>query len=286
MKTKDIVFTLIGCVLLCSCQVMERKHKEGAAVEVNGKYLYRATIDSLTLGLSSEDSLRVAQQYISQWAKDILMYDRAKAKNNKEIERLVEDYRRSLYIHAYEEHLVDKRMSKTVLDSTVQQMYGRMPDRFRLDESIMKGVLLVIPTDAPESKKLRQWLSQIKKEDEFSAKAMDNIEKYAYQNASKYELFVDKWLTTSDIINHMPMERSFLESQIKIRNQIEVKDSTNTYLLQLTDKHMRGEQMPVDYARPQIEKIILNARQVEFLTKEREKLYDEAIQDKKIIFYE
>ena len=48
----------------------------------------------------------------------------------------------------------------------------------------------------------------------------------------------------------------------------------------------RGEQMPMEYARPQIEKIILNARRVEFMRKERERLYNEAIQKRKIHFYE
>ena len=80
---KDISF------LLCGCQALEKKQQSGAAVEVHGHYLYRATLDSLTLGLSSEDSLRVTQQYISQWAKDILLYDNAKAQANSEIERMV-----------------------------------------------------------------------------------------------------------------------------------------------------------------------------------------------------
>jgi len=48
---------------------------------------------------------------------------------------------------------------------------------------------------------------------------------------------------------------------------------------------MYGEQMPFEYARPEIEKIVLSEREVEFLQKERERLYNEAIQKKKIIFY-
>ena len=47
----------------------------------------------------------------------------------------------------------------------------------------------------------------------------------------------------------------------------------------------RGEQMPMDYARPEIEKIVLSKRQVEFLQKERERMYNEAIQSGKVVFY-
>ena len=277
MKRGTIIVAVLAGFLLGGCAAYDKKQQSGAAVDVTGHYLYRSTLDSLTLGLSSEDSMRVVQQYVSQWAKDILMYDEAKSHSNSAIEALVEDYRRTLYVHAYEEYLVDRRMPKTVADSTVLQVYEQMPDRFKLDESILKGMIVVVPNDAPNIVKLRGWLGKVE---------LDKVEKYAYQNASGYELFFDKWLTTTDIISSMPISRADLESALKSKNQIEVSDTLKTYILQLTDKHLMGEKMPLEYARPEIEKIVLNERQVEFLQKERERLYNEAIQDKKIQFYE
>ena len=268
---------LLVSFLFIGCTALEKKQQAGAAVELNGQYLYRSTLDSLTVGLDPEDSTRVVQQYVSQWAKDILVYDNAKTRTNGEIERLVEDYRRALYVHAYEEYLVERRMPKAVADSTIAQLYDQMPDRFLLDESIVKGILLVIPKDAPKIDKLRGWMA---KQD------LDAIEKYAYQNASVYELFIDKWLTATDLLVQIPIERAELEARLRAKNNVEVTDSLKTYLLQVTDKHLRGEQMPMEYARPQIEKIVLNARQVDFLNKERERLYNEAMQNQKIKFYE
>ena len=114
---------------------------------------------------------------------------------------------------------------------------------------------------------------------------LDAIEKYAYQNASGYELFTNKWMTTTEMMAHIPIERAELETALKNKNQIEASDSLQIYILQVTEKHLLGAQMPIEYARPEIEKMILNARQVEFLQKERERLYNEAIQDKKVNFY-
>ena len=133
------------------------------------------------------------------------------------------------------------------------------------------------PNDARDIAKRKGWRTKEK---------LDEIEKYAYQNASGYELFTDKWLTTTDLLTHMPVERAEIEAQLKNKNQVEVTDSLKTYLIQVTEKHLRGERMPLEYARPEIEKIVLNERQVDFLNKEREKLYNEAIQDQKIKFYE
>ena len=280
MKVNGFIILALAGMLVSACTALEKKQQAGAVVEVQGHYLYLSTLDSLTLGLHGEDSMRVAQQYINQWAKDVVLYEEVRNKRaalgGTEIDRMVEDYRRALYTQAYEEYLVRRRMPKTVPDSTALDIYTRMPERFQLDESIMRGILVIVPTDAPKIDKLRKWLA---------AQSMDEIEKYAYQNASGYELFTDRWMTTTEIMQYIPVERAELENRLKSKNQIELADSTKTYLLQVTDKRMHGEQMPLDYARPEIDKIVLSERQVDFLQKERERLYNEAIQKKKVIFY-
>ena len=277
---KSFLIVFLATMTLTGCQWFAHKHQAGTAVELNGHYLFRSTLDSLTLGLTGEDSARVSEQYIRQWAKDILLYDAAKAHADPHIEALVEDYRRSLYVHAYEEYLVRLRMPKTLSDSAVQAVYQAFPERFRLDESLVKGIFMVVPSKAPNLNKLRQWLQQP------DGKNRDEIEKYAYRYASGYELFTDRWLTLSTLLTQMPIDRSALETQLRQNNQIETNDSTNTYILRVTEKCLRGEAMPIDYARPEIESILLSGRQVEFLQKERERLYNEAVIQKKIQFYE
>ena len=277
MKRNGIIIAVLAGFLLSGCQVFEKQQQVGAVVEVNGHYLYRFTLDSLTVGLPSADSARIAQQYIDQWAKDMLIYDHAKGQSSPQVESLVEDYRKTLYVHAYEEYLIDTRMSKTISDSLYKAIYTSMPDRFQLDESIVKGLLVVVPNDAPNIAKLRQWMAKAE---------LDEIEKYAYQNASGYEIFDEKWLTTTDMMRIIPMGRNELESRLKNKNQIETADSLKIYLLQVTDKHLRGEQMPLDYAQPEIKTIVLSARQVAFLQSERERLYEEAKETGEIKFYE
>ena len=279
---RNWIILLLVLGTLSGCQLFERKHNAGVAVELNGNYIYQSALDSLTMGLEEEDSVRVAQQYITQWAKDILFYEKAKAYSNADIESLVEDYRRSLYAQAYEHYLVERRMPKTVMDSTIQEVYAAMPERFKLEETILKGIILIIPSGAPQDKKLRTWLNKLEDKDELSPETMDEVEKYAYQYADGYEIFTDRWLTASEVLAQVPLDRTTFENQLRQNKQIEVNDSTKTYLLQVLSKHMRGEQMPIDYAKPSIEQIILNQRQVEFLQKERMRLYDEAIQSGKI----
>lgn len=291
-------------MLLAGCQVMEKKQQVGAVAELNGHYLYQSTLDELCIGLDSVDSARVTNQYIRQWAEDVLIYSNAISHTNERLEAMVAEYRKTLYTQVYEERLVAQRMPKEVADSAVQAIYEQMPNRFKLDESIMKGVLVIVPKDAPNVPKLRQWLMKVGAEriEEViqsgkagrktkagkgkAANVLDEIEKYVYQNATGYELFTDRWLTTTEMLRHIPMERAELENKLRYSDRIEVANDEKTYILRITDKHMRGEAMPVDYARPQIEKIVLNARQVEFVQAERERMYQEAIDKQQLKFYE
>ena len=196
------------------------------------------------------------------------MYDQARDRVDKSIESLVEDYRRSLYVHEYEARLVAQRMPTRVADEVIAQFYEEHRDMFVLKESIVKGLLLVVPNDAPKLEQLRKKLNP------FQEQILEDVEKYAYQNATGYELFIDEWRRTNDLLIMMPFEQNDLTQQLKTKSQIELKDSISTYILQVVDKHLAGEQMPLDYAKPDIEKVILTQRQVEFLKNERNALYE------------
>ncbi len=272
---------IISIVLLNSCTLFEQKRYSGALVECRGQIITHAEIEQLTAGLSTEDSARVAERYIHQWAIDILTYDRAKDKPNKAIEHLVEDYRRSLYIHEYEQRLIAQRMPHEVEDTLVKAFYETHNSHFILRETILQGVLLVIPNEAPNMELLRKKI-----QNPFDEENIEWIEKFAYQYATGYELFTEDWKTINQILLRMPFQTDDLDKQLKHKQQIELQDSTNTYLLQITAMHQSGQKMPLDYARPEIKKIILSQRQVEFLHNEQEALYNKAIKEGQLKRYE
>lgn len=257
------------------------KRTNGIIVEYDGQTLTQSDIRYITAGLSSEDSARVADAYIRQWATALIEYDKAKDVPNKDIEQLVEDYRHSLYIHDYEERLIAQRMPKQVEDSLVEQFYNTHTQHFILRETILRGVLVVVPNGAPDMDKLRKWLQAPAEEEN-----IELIEKYAYQYAIGYELFLDEWKTANQILIRMPFKEDGFQKQLRNKKQIELQDSVSTYLLQVTGIYAAGEPMPFDYAAPEIEKILLNQRQVEFLEQERTALYDKAVREHKVKFYE
>lgn len=278
---KRALFYIILVSALTGCEYLHQRQAGTAVVTVEGQSLYLSDLEEVTSGATTkEDSTTIANNYIRQWATDVLLYSRAKrsSENASTIEALVEDYRRTLYVHEYEQYLVDTRMPKQVEDDSVLLFYQRYADRFLLRETILSGMFISLPNDAPHIEDLHKWMEDLNDEH------LEKIEKYAYQYATAYELFSDQWQTLHNVMLRMPTASKELEQDIRKNNFVQYQDSAYVYLLRITDKHLAGEPMPIEYARPEIEKVLLNKRQVQFLQKQKEELYRQAIRQNKIVF--
>lgn len=277
---KGIVVIL--CVaLFCGCAKFEQKRLSGVAVEYNGATVTYADLDALTYGLSSEDSARVADSYIQQWATSLIVYDRSKEIKSREIDEMVENYRRSLCQHEWERKQIAQKMPMLIEDSLVLEFYEQNKQHFILDRAILRGLLLIMPVGAPNIEKLKDMVEVPHEEEN-----IEWVEKYAYQYAVGYELFLDDWKTVEQIAVYMPYSQDELSKQIKQKKQILAQDSLNVYLLQVTDFCGKGEYKPLEYVQDEIKELILSQRQVEFIRLLRENLYEKAVQQGKLKRYE
>lgn len=285
LTIKDVLgrtMLLIWLVVCCmSCQYVAKKRSKDVVAECCGKTLTISEIERMTEGYTGEDSARIADLYIRNWAIELLMYDASHRVASHQIEELVEDYRRSLYIHEYEQLLVSQRMSQLIEDTLVDAFYSQHKQQLVLSEMILKGALLVLPNQAPDLPKLRKYLGDLD-----DAKSMEWIEKYVYQYGVGYELFVEDWKKSEEVLACMPLEQEELSKLLHKSKLVEVKDSVNTYLLEVLDYRSVGSVMPLDYAREDIEKNILGARRHAFIRSAREDLYNKSIKNGKLKRYE
>lgn len=272
--------TLMVCSLL-GCSKFKQQRMEGVIAEYHGEYITQEEMNSLTVGLSPEDSARVADQYIHQWVTNMLVWNEAKSLSSKEIERKVADYHRSLCLYEWEQRVVNQRISQIVEDSMVMQFYEDNKNHFVLNDAIVEGAILVVPNGAPNMDGLRNHISRLENEAD-----IEWVEKFAYQYATGYELFIGDWKTGDQLLQRVPVEAKTFHKQLKQKQQIEVQDSLNTYLLQVTQVYHAGDYAPLDYVRSDIEKMLLSQRQVEFLHELRDKLYNKAIQQGELKIYE
>ena len=89
---KKFAFAILIVGSLVGCSKFKQQRMEGVVAEYRGELITEEEINSLTEGLSAEDSARIADQYIRQWASNILVWNEAKTISNKEIERKYNEF--------------------------------------------------------------------------------------------------------------------------------------------------------------------------------------------------
>jgi hypothetical protein len=275
------IVLIASLLVLSGCGKWEQVRKVGVAAEYNGVTLTYAELDGLTKGLSPEDSARVADAFVQQWAASLIVWERAKEQEDREVRRKVEEYRRALCQYEWEQRQVAQKMPTHIEDSLVMQFYESNKQHFVLEEAIVKGLQLVIPLGAPNIDKMRKAVKTPDDEE-----CIEAVEKYAYQYATGYELFLEEWMPVSRVAFYMPVSTDELARLLRQKRQIELQDTVNTYLLQVVDVCSAGEYKPLEYVRKEIEEMILSQRRVDYLEKIRQDMYNKALEQRKIKRYE
>jgi hypothetical protein len=115
-----------------SCQMAHRVSDsaaellgDGVVARVGEHKLLRSELSAyIPAGVSPEDSLALAQQYINAWAEELLFLDIAESQLPKEeldVSRELEEYRRSLLKYRYEEQYINERLDTVISDDEVRK---------------------------------------------------------------------------------------------------------------------------------------------------------------------
>lgn len=269
--TGILLISLLGCV---ACSEKHDHKGQTPLVEVDGNFLYKEDLQTvLPAGLSKEDSLLFAEHYIRDWAEELLLYKKSQENipANGEIDKLVENYRKALIMHTYQQELISQKLSKEIPEKEILQYYEENKELFLLDRPLIKGLFIKVPLTAPQLAKVRQWY----KSQEQSA--IEHLEKYRFQNAVRYEYFYNKWIPVTEVLDMIPLKMASPEQYISKNRHVELKDTAFCYFLNVSDYRGVGEQEPYEFARPQVKDILVNLKQVNFMNNVKNDLYQEAV---------
>lgn len=251
-------------------------------VELYGNFLYREDLrQAMPPSLSTEDSLRFAQQYIRTWAEDVLLYEKAKDNipDNADIDRRVNSYRKALIMHTYQQELIHQQLSQEISEQEQLDYYQQHPALFKLDQPLMKGVFIKVPLSAPNLSQVRHWMRTD------SHEAVEHLEKYSLQSAVNYEYFCDKWVQVSRVLGLLPLQEVVPDSYFSTHRQIELQDTAYHYFLRVSDYLPSGGDKPFDYAREEVKDMLMNMKQVQFMQKVKDDLYQNAVDKDNIKIY-
>lgn len=274
---------LLFVVLLCACKGSQPMDVADALVSLNGRTLNRSDVTRfIPRGASYADSLLLAENIIKKWIKEELVYDvalRNLGGEREEVDKLVEDYRRSLIRYRYQERLIEEKLKADILESDKLSYFENNQPAFILDKGLIKGLFLKIPIDAPGLADVKKWYKSR------DVDSIEKIEKYSVQNATIYEYFYDKWVDFDEVMGNIPMQVSDAKTFLKTNKFVEVADSSYCYLLNISEYLPSGDVAPYEYASAHITEMLVNQRKVEFLRKFEDELYNDAIRSGDVVFH-
>lgn len=273
---------LILIVITAACN-SNKKEEDKVIAKVDGKYLMMSEIKELVPPETlKEDSLLIASNYIHQWIKKQLLISKAELNltdQNKDVSKMVEDYRSSLIIHKYKQQLLNQKLDTVVSPFEIENYYRNFPDNFILNRNIIKALFVKIPKPVAELKRVRK-LYQSDEDKDWEA-----LEDYCFQNATKFDNFNDQWIYARELLSMLPNNIENEDDFLQKNKNIEMTDSTHRYFVKINKHMLRNNLAPLEFVRDDIEKIIINKRKISFIKNLEENIYRDAEAKNKFKIY-
>ncbi|MBR8536278.1 hypothetical protein KDU71_11970 [Carboxylicivirga sediminis] len=270
-------------LVMAACNKSGSSINDDPLVRINEKVLTKGMIyQAIPNSLSKDDSTIFAQDYINRWIRSELLISKAELNltpEEKDVAQLLEEYRRSLLIHQYQQKLLEQKYSPLITSSEIRNYYSDMEDNFKLADPIIKGVFVIVPQSAPNINSLNELYRSDDSED------LVKLEAYCFQNAKKYEVFLDHWLVIDDINKFLPEPISRVERFLRNNTYYHTTDSLYQYFLSIKEYKLNNELAPIEFVEGKIKAILLNKKRLEFIKQLESDLYEEALKNKSITFY-
>lgn len=282
MKMFSRIWPVLMVCLLVACNKQVDHRGRTPLVGVDGRYLY---VEDLRIAMpehiSKDDSVLFAEHYIRNWIEDMLLFENARKNvdDDAAIQQLVENYRRSLVLHSYQQQLMDQRLASEIGEAEIDSFYQANQSLFRLEEPLLKGLYIKVPLKTAGLQHVREWYKK-KEQDE-----IEKLEKYSLQYAADYIYFYDNWMPLKEVASKLPLGADEAAGYVKKNQYVELKDTLFCYFLHVDTLLDVGQRTPIDYAQSEIREVLMNIKKVAFMKRVRGELYKEASEDKRIEYY-
>lgn len=262
---------LIASFVFSTCQKQNESFRT-PVLKINNQYLYEDELPK-NQHLNNEDSIAMVEKFEKNWVIDALMYEHAlKNVDQKSIDLLVEEYRKSLIVQNYKQLLINQRLKDTS-EEEISDYYEKYSSQFLLEDDIVKGIFVKVPKKADKLRKMRKWV------EEFSVENIENMENYSVKNYGTLDFFTEYWVFERELMKQLP---TTIDIKLTPNKFFEMEDSVYVYMLNVLDYRKIGEIEPLDFAQDKIKNLLLNKQKIEFIRQFEEELYQ---QFKKDIMY-
>ena len=281
---------LIALAAVSACQMVHRVSDTAAELfgdavvaRVGEHRLMRSELAAyIPAGVSSEDSLALAQSYIKSWAEELIFLDMAEkhlSAEEKDVTKDLEDYRRTLLKYRYEERYINDRLDTLISDEEVRNYYRAHMDKFLVERPLLKVRYMIIPADSRSIKTIKELMSS---DDAMDAIAADSL---AFTAALRYVDSSDAWMDAILLARDLGTDEVSMMSALRNRT-IEFKgDDGLLRVAYVVDMVQKGSPAPLDYCEERIKDVLLSARKHELVGGLERDLLNDALAKGKFVIY-
>jgi hypothetical protein len=270
--------------LLAGCSYFEKEEDRKVLVRVNESYLYEEDINALiNENTSKTDSAIIVSNYITRWATQQLLIDRAQLNlpesQQREFRDLIENYKNELYTSAYKDAVVSRKLDSTIPMEEMKGYFEENKGNFKLTEDLLKLRYVNLLEGNTNLKEVKSYLTRYKRKDK------QELNKLSLQFKS-YALNDSVWVKLKTVYDKIPaLTADHREELLNKSNFLQVEDSLGVYLIYVKDVLERGEDAPFEYAKPTIEKILLNKQKLDLIKELEKDITKDAIKNEQFEIY-
>jgi hypothetical protein len=278
------VIVLLLISVFISCTLFKEEVDDKAVARVDDKFLLYSDIKGIVpKDIDSEDSLIIINNFINSWIKENLILQKAELnlkENQKDFQKQLQDYRKSLLIYSYEKELIKQQLDTFITQEEIQEFYGNNQQNFELKDDIVKVRYLKINKKAPQLKKIRKIYKSSKPED------AEKLKELAHQYAEKFHMNENQWIYFDELKKEVPIKVVQTKNYLKNIKNIEVEDSLSYFFVHIKDYKLKKDVSPMSFEMQNIKNIIINKRKLSLINKVSSDLYQEAIMNNDIEIYD
>ena len=278
---KRLLPLLSVAFLLCaSC----RRNADPVVAQVYQYKLYNSEVqEGMPMGLSQEDSLAMARDFIDSWVKEKLLLHEAErhlSPREKNFDREMTDYRNSLLVQRYLDKIwMDDTAGNAVTEREITDFARSLDNRYTVEKEIVRVNYVKMPTRSDKLPQVREILfdetRRTEQKDALVTMLGDSIE---------YLLDDDEWLYLDDLQNEVSFQidvQKFGGRGSALRIEKEVGE--NSVLLVILDYRSQRSVNETKEERAAAGMLLMNQRRTQVINQYVQNLYDRAMKEGKIV---
>lgn len=268
--------------MLSGCSPLEGGLRDKVIAKVGKKKLRTSeAVAAIPAGLPAEDSLRMLEDYIEQWARRELKLQEAErvigSSAVAEVNRMVEEYRYSLLGYRLDQNYLDMKVDTLLSDSVVTEYWEQHKADFALDRTVVKGRIVRVPNSYRQAVKLLSLMrspSEDRQKDFISTCEKNNFETH---------FFEEEWVDFSEFLSYLPVRRDrSYDYMLDSKEVREMADADNHYFVQITDCLRAGSDAPFDRVGDAVKRIIFNRRRNQVIKEYEDSLYNASLTEGRV----